>query len=163
MMYSINLPDTLPTFPKGQTVQLDKVNYFFGKNGTGKSSIARYIRENKEALADNDQDVLIYDRKFKEDIMVPGMPGIYTFGSGNAELIALKNSLQSDLSAIESQIVDLNKSIEEDTKKRSDIQNRLQERLWMVRTELIEEYGSDWSSGFNGKKSKLLSEMLEKY
>lgn len=93
----------MPTFPDVVDVPLEKINYFYGKNGTGKSSITKYIREHPDCLTDEGQNLIIYDKQFKQDLKT-AIPGIYTFGSDNAELLTLKEIQTEALKECESSI-----------------------------------------------------------
>ena len=79
------------------------INFFYGKNGMGKTTIAQNIRDGIGiAPIPVDYDVLVYDRDFiarniREDA---AMPGVFSINEGNIEKqqeIADKESQMSDL------------------------------------------------------------------
>ena len=85
------------------TVTPTLINFFFGKNGTGKSTIAQQITNGSGVVPDlADYEVLVYDRDFitrnlKED---EGMPGVFSVNEGNIEKqqeITTKESTLSEL------------------------------------------------------------------
>lgn len=65
------------------------INYFYGKNGSGKSTIARLIRSKSGITPDiSNFEVLVYDQDFitkniKEDA---AMPGVFSLNEGNIEI-----------------------------------------------------------------------------
>ena len=70
------------------TITPTLINFFYGKNGVGKSTIAQQIRNNTGLTPiPSEYDVLVYDREFinsniKED---EGMPGVFSISEGNIE------------------------------------------------------------------------------
>jgi adenylylsulfate kinase-like enzyme len=85
------------------TVTPTLINFFFGKNGTGKSTIAQQITNGSEVVPDlADYEVLVYDRDFitrnlKED---EGMPGVFSVNEGNIEKQQEITTKESTLSVI---------------------------------------------------------------
>ncbi len=73
----------------GVTINPTLINYFYGKNGSGKSTIARLIRSKSGITPDiSNFEVLVYDQDFiakniKEDA---AMPGIFSLNEGNIEI-----------------------------------------------------------------------------
>ncbi len=153
---------SLPTFTDGIDIPLRKVNYFYGKNGTGKSSITRYIRDHKEALADRGQSVLIYDTKFKED-METGIQGIYTFGSDNSSLLEMKEELTNEIDEIDAKIEQYEKNIEKTSAEMESCLDSLADLVWKERSSLAKSYGTDWSRKYNNNRIKLAKDLLEKF
>ncbi|WKY46090.1 AAA family ATPase [Eubacteriaceae bacterium ES2] len=85
------------------TITPTLINFFFGKNGAGKSTIAQQILDGAGITpATSDYDVLVYDRNFinrniQEDV---GMPGVFSVSEGNIEKqkdIDAKEALLSEL------------------------------------------------------------------
>ena len=89
--------DFLPTFPNGISITLGKINYFFGKNGTGKSSICNYIKNHNQELIQDNQEVLVFDEQFKNTNIVDGMNGIYTIGEENSEILSLISTIENGI------------------------------------------------------------------
>ena len=68
------------------------INFIYGKNGTGKTSIANEIRENRglswaEGVSSSDYEVRVFDRLFIErNIQQHGnLPGVFTISEQDAE------------------------------------------------------------------------------
>jgi Fe-S cluster assembly ATPase SufC len=77
------------------------INFFFGNNGTGKSTIAKNIRANDgitwlSGKIDSDYTVLVYDQEFiTANIQSYGkMPGVFTMSEVNIEI---QNQIQAKL------------------------------------------------------------------
>lgn len=70
------------------TISPTLINFFFGKNGAGKSTIAQQILNGTGIIpATSDYDVLVYDRNFiNHNIQeAVGMPGVFSVSEGNIE------------------------------------------------------------------------------
>ena len=73
----------------GITINPTLINYFYGKNGSGKSTIAHLIRSKSGITPDiSNFEVLVYDEDFinrniKEDA---AMPGVFSLNEGNIEI-----------------------------------------------------------------------------
>ena len=94
------------TFSNASIENLTFVNFFFGENGVGKTSIARCIAEDDglswmPGTSEKDFDVLVYDRDFVDANFTSyaELPGVFTFGEKDAEArseIAKLQSAKSD-------------------------------------------------------------------
>lgn len=110
MIESIRL-DSAASFTKGpeQIDGLSKINFFYGSNGVGKTTISRVIEDvGKHPLCQiswknsTPLDRLVYNRDFVERNFSPSveLKGVYTLGKVNIEAaaeVARKNSKLSEL------------------------------------------------------------------
>lgn len=82
-----------PVF-SGEVFKPTLINFFFGKNGTGKSTIAKEMgkSDSVEWCADNqgDYEVLIYNEEYiQENVQSYGnIPGVFTITKQNAQIKA---------------------------------------------------------------------------
>ena len=82
-----------PVF-SGEVFEPTLINFFFGKNGTGKSTIAKEMGKSGsvEWCADNqgDYEVLIYNEEYiQENVQSYGnIPGVFTITKQNAQIKA---------------------------------------------------------------------------
>jgi len=77
----------------GEVMKPTRVNFTFGNNGTGKSSVAKAIRDDvgvewASGKSADDYEVLVYDRQFLEDHFANYgyLPGIFTMGEKNVNI-----------------------------------------------------------------------------
>lgn len=83
----------------GASCDLAPVSFFFGKNGTGKSTLASILGSGVGALWNPDQnpedfEVLVYNRDYVEKNLQPfaGLPGVFTVDEVNA---AVQNEIDA--------------------------------------------------------------------
>lgn len=77
----------------GVEIEPTLVNFFFGNNGTGKSTIAEGIKKNEgltweQGYSEADYSVLVFDKKFiaHNFLGFGNVPGVYTIGEKNAAI-----------------------------------------------------------------------------
>lgn len=82
------------------------INYFFGKNGTGKSTIAKLIGKPEttkwdSGISPEDYELLVYNEEFiQENIQSYGnIPGVFTITKQNAAVKAEADKKTSELKA----------------------------------------------------------------
>jgi len=89
---TINNEEYAATF-HNEVMEPSFINFGFGNNGTGKSSVAKAIRDDvgidwTNGKSADDYTVLVYDRQFIDDHFANYnyLPGIYTMGEKNIEI-----------------------------------------------------------------------------
>ena len=89
---TINGEEYAATF-HGEVMQPTFVNFGYGNNGTGKSSVAKAIRDNvgvewANGKSSTEHKVLVYDRQFIDEHFANYgyLPGIFTMGDTNVEI-----------------------------------------------------------------------------
>lgn len=146
---------------------LTYVNFFFGNNGTGKSTISRSIL-NDEGISYNpgfDRNgfaIHLYDEDYIRDNFQSyhGMPGLFTMDYANAEV-------QQEVEIKQGEIADLQekkKQAEEQTEKKTSQLSKLtkdfRKKLWDKTKDLREKY-PDTQIGYKNSQEKLANRILE--
>ena len=153
--------DFLPTFPNGISITLGKINYFFGKNGTGKSSICNYIKNHNQELIQDNQEVLVFDEQFKNTNIVDGMNGIYTIGEENSEILSLISTIENGIDDLKKEIKELEESNSESSRHISNALERIVDLIWDEKKRLESEFDKNFFKGFNNDKSKFTEHLLK--
>lgn len=100
---------------------LKKVNFIYGANGCGKTTISNVIYSPQDYAdcsivwsSETKDDVLVYNKTFREKILKETIPGIFTLGQEinnlkpkEDQLHALKEQLQRQMPAIKKMQIDL--------------------------------------------------------
>jgi len=124
------------------------INFFYGKNGTGKSTLAKaFIKDENSLLRWNGEEIpeeriLVYNEEFIEkNVQSYGnIPGVFTISEVNAEKkkevdakIVEKNELDRRISAVENEIT----QIEADhVKERDDFNTAVWDKTASIRNKL---------------------------
>lgn len=144
------------------TIAPTLINFFFGKNGVGKSTIAQQILDGSGVTpALSDYDVLVYDKDFisrniQEDI---GMPGVFSVSEGNIEKqneIAEKQTL---LNSLGSQYKDKKTEYDEKAKRPAALRSTLDDVCWKTNASFRSDF-PDTMKNKRGSKSVFADGLL---
>ena len=142
------------------------INFFYGKNGTGKSTLAKAFKDGKAVPSWSEEEIsedciLVYNEDFIEKNVTSygNIPGVFTISEVNAEKkkeadekTARKESLINQAFTLDAEA----KQIEENQRQEEEDFNEL---LW-TKTKAIREKYPKTQDGF--KKKKTLAEELLK-
>ena len=110
---------------------LKKINFIYGSNGTGKTTLSNFLYDStslkysdctKKWKDDTELDVLVYNKKFREDYFGESkLKGVFTLGKASKEEIDTINTKKDELKNLKEQYVkrksSLDKLIEEKREK----------------------------------------------
>ena len=133
------------------------INLFFGRNGAGKSSIAKAIKagegvEWKAGESEDTYDILLYDQDFIDDNFesYDNLQGVFTVNQVNIEIQKKIDALSEE----KIQIAGAMSKLIEDGNKKKAVQNslltQLQEECWKKSATIRE----DFDGTMTGKKRK---------
>ncbi|MEG2483689.1 MAG: AAA family ATPase [Lachnospiraceae bacterium] len=144
------------------TIAPTLINFFFGKNGVGKSTIAQQILGGTGVTpALSDYDVLVYDKDFisrniQEDI---GMPGVFSISEGNIEKqneVAEKQILLNELGL---QYKEKKTEYDEKAKCPAALRSTLDDSCWKTNASFRSDF-PDTMKNKRGSKSVFADELL---
>lgn len=173
MLQEITIADFASYSPKGQKLEgLKPLNFIFGTNGTGKTTISRVIA----APLDHPKCVLkwaegrelkrlVYNSDFVRENFAQKMPGIFTLGKSDAETLekiektrAKVETLTSDISRLE-----LTLGLEDNSSgKRHELRNlrtNFEETAWAIKGE-HDPHFKDAFTGYRNSKSAFCDKIL---
>ncbi len=141
--------------------KLQAVNYIYGANGTGKSTISNYLAslenqsQNKIKWKDNSKlDLFVYNRKFIDDNFAGGknQKGVFTLGQTTIDVTKSIEELKEQLKEIDGKLVDLNYT---DTKKKIDASKKeINQEFWDACWGVKQKYGESFKKVFEGLNTK---------
>ena len=152
---------------KDSTVtDLTCVNFFFGNNGTGKSTIAQAIL-NDHGITYNpghsrsDYYLHIYDEDYIKDNIqsYPGMPGLFTMDYVNISMQQEVENKQAEIKELREKQSDNEKHAEENNKELTKLIKAFRKDIW-DRTKYIRERFSDTQTGFKNSQEKLADRIM---
>ena len=131
-----------------------KVNYFFGGNGSGKSSLTRAIENSARyngcsiAWETNPLDIYVYNRAFVRANFEQSneLKGIFTLGTNTIVAQAEINSAKVKIGDLNERLKMLNKSLETQRDKLSDEERRIIEKAWSIKV----KYDAIFKPAFTG-------------
>ena len=138
------------------------INYFYGKNGSGKSTIARLIRSKSGITPDiSNFEVLVYDQDFitkniKEDA---AMPGVFSLNEGNIEIQNKVAELTKERNQLASQYLEKEKALTEAKEKLPALKIALETSCWETTAD-TRNFFTKALTGKRGKKSLFTDELL---
>jgi len=173
MIDSISIKNTA-SFDKNNGVQINelkKINFVYGSNGSGKTTISNLIANPTESeyqdceinWQHNQQlQSLVYNKKFREQNFGDGtIEGVFTLGQATKEEIELIAQKQADLSKIKDKGIQKKETFDKQKLAKVDAENKFKEKSWV---DIYKKYEKDFKEAFKGSmqketfKSKLLSQ-----
>lgn len=163
-LYDIATYDDVEIFPK-------KINYFFGGNGTGKTTISTLL--NSVSVSDNanvdwnnnsDEQILVFNRFFIKNNLKPknGLDGILTLGEETIKYKEAIEKLNGNISNYQHQI-EKDKATEEHlTTEIATIKTEIEEICWKLK----QKYGSIFPKAFEGalnSKTKFAERLISAF
>lgn len=167
MITEVDLSGT-PCFAPGATLKdLKKVNFIFGPNGTGKTSITRILGEGLDDARiehsegdSTNRKILILNSKYIEETFKETEDGIFFLGK---ESIANQNEIEEHKRNKE-QLTDSIESLRSDKEKldkeQSNAERDLLDSVWDAK-KLVPDRLSSCLDGFNKSKQKLIGKVKE--
>lgn len=155
---------------------LKKVNYFYGENGTGKTTISRIIA-NPEAYPDcsirwsNRAPIktLVYNRDFVENNFNQSVSvkGVFTLGDQQVQAEQKIAELTSEIEKHESKVVSIENQLKGNDSEQirgkhaelADLRPWLEEKCW-VQKQKLDEYFKEAFKGLRDSKKKFCEKVL---
>lgn len=172
MIQEINIKN-VATY-SNQGIQLDnlkKINFIYGANGSGKTTISNFIFDNSAPKFNscsltwqNDLalNVLAYNKEFRERNFGKGkLNGVFTLGEATAEQIREIEKKNEELKIIKADGLQKRETLDKQIKQKEDLETEFKETTW---TKVYKKNETDFKEAFQGSmqketfKNKLLQE-----
>lgn len=142
------------------------INFFFGKNGTGKSTIAVDIgnpamTEWVAGAAPTDYSLMVYNELFiKDNIQSYGnIPGVFTITKQNANIKAEVDRLTGEKTALEAKVKALTTSITAEQEKQQKIDAAYEKTIWDMTKSIRKDKYPATQAGYTTDKKKFVSHL----
>ncbi|MEL0456686.1 AAA family ATPase [Flavobacteriaceae bacterium SZ-1-7] len=172
MILSVDIKNVATYDDEGvQLNDLKKINFIYGSNGCGKTTISNFIYDNSDlkfvncSMAwqnDLPLNVLVYNKEFRERNFGKGkLNGVFTLGEATAEQIKVIEEKSENLKIIKSEGVKKKETLETQKLEKEKLENEFKEATW---TKVYKKYELDFKEAFVGTlqkepfKNKLLQE-----
>lgn len=162
----------------GIITDLKKVNFFYGANGSGKTTISRVLANpssyNESKISwENDEagDIIVYNRDFvnRNFNSSSEIPGIYTLGEGSIEIEKKIEQLRDDYKKKQDEKKKVLNGISEDSikeyfeEKKNECRHFYENDCWKLKESVKGTELDEFLSGFRGSKSKLFEKIMAEY
>ncbi len=175
MIESITI-ESIPAFgAAAQTLGIFKtINFVYGGNGVGKTTLSRIIGDCvshddcslqwKENLS---LEICVYNRDFihRHFQELSDLPGIFTLGENNADIVKKIEVANADLSKLKGQLVTLQNSLESPDRssgQRVDLavlKDHLKDTCWIQKTKYDDQF-KDAFEGVRGSQDRFRDKVL---
>lgn len=143
------------------------INYFFGKNGTGKSTIAKLIgktgtTEWRSNISPENYELQVYNEEFiQENIQSYGnIPGVFTITKQNATVKAEVDKKTSELRTLSEKRDAIGKKITDNKSQLEKLMTDIVTKLWDA-TEATRKAYPETQVGFTKSRQKFASELMK--
>lgn len=176
MIESVKIKDVASYTGEGQVLEnLSEVNFLFGSNGTGKTTISRVIEDpglgpecGLEWKGDNELEAAVYNRDFQEKNFdqVKTLDGVFTLGEKSIETKKRIEELKGEIEEVDDKISGCKKSLngseatEGKRKELQEIERRFEEDCWRLKTS-HDEHFKEVFKGYRSSKAKFKDKLLD--
>lgn len=151
---------------------LKRINFIYGANGCGKTTITKFIHAPSEELyLDCELEwknglpvkALVYNKDFRDRNFGKGkIDGVFTLGQATKDEIEAIEKMQKELAEIKDNGLKKNETIEKLQGDRKEAEDEFRDVVW---AEMYKEYESEFKDAFGGfmKKESFKSKILAEY
>lgn len=143
-----------------QISDLKKVNFIYGANGCGKTTISNYLYntegiffQNCEIIWKNETQIktLVYNKQFRERNYGRGkLGGIFTLGEATADEISVIENKVEELKAIKTDVISKKETLMSQKTRLEVLENDFKENAW---SKVFKKYETIFKDVFEGSKS----------
>lgn len=160
MIKDIKISNVATFDEKGQAIKsLKGINFIYGENGTGKSTITRVINDVDSfsncsiEYEDTDFELLVYNKDFVENNFktVADLDGIFTLGKATKEILESIEQLNVDVEEYRKQYKNLDETKKAKTELLNKSREELDEQCWKIKKNFEQEF----FEAFKGKNTKV--------
>ena len=172
MIKTINMKNCASYDDEGISIcNCNKVNYIYGHNGSGKSTISNYLQTPSLAQFGDcsiewelgtEAEVLVYNKNFRLKNL-QSMPGVFTLGEATAEQIKHLEELKETKEKRRNELLTLKNNIQEKENEKKRLNESFEKDAWDTILKKNEEVFLDAFTGLRGKKSLFAGKVLSVY
>ena len=172
MIEKIRIKEVASYDSTGIEVNLGKINYIYGSNGTGKTTISELLRNRvREKFSScsiewkpgiSDFDMFVYNRHFVEENfnVRNDIKGIFTLGKESTEIFALIDQKKQDAEKHQERIGKLKKNIEQKAGEVENLHAKFINECWDLKQKYDEVF-EDAFTGVRNNKKRFMERCLD--
>ncbi|TVT27751.1 AAA family ATPase [Salinicoccus cyprini] len=164
MIKNVNIKDVASYDSVGSTVDLRRINYIYGSNGTGKTTISEFLRNTTHPNhiscginwdnGNSESDLFVYNRNFvQENFNISNeIKGIFTLGKESTDITVLIDEKKNDVEKHQERIGKLRNNIEKKKEELSNLQSIFTNQCWNLKLNYDETFEEAFTGLRNNKK-----------
>jgi wobble nucleotide-excising tRNase len=174
MIESIEIKNVASYDSKGVSIEnLRKVNFIYGANGSGKTTISNFLNDQEDArfpeckikwLSGDKLDTLIYNKEFRERNFGKGVvDGVFTLGEATKEQIEEIEKIKKDNDSLKTEILKKRDAIIKLEKQILGENEDFKEHLWR---NSFKKHENEFREAFRGialQKEPFMNECLKQF
>ncbi|WP_055437236.1 AAA family ATPase [Lacinutrix algicola] len=140
MIKNIKLHNIATYIDPVEIKNLKKVNFIYGSNGTGKTTISNFLYDSNEEIYSDckkewynntELETLVYNKKFREEYFEKGkLSGVFTLGKASKDEINIINTKKEELKNLKEQYLKRESSLNTQNNKRDEKVLMFKEEIW---------------------------------
>ena len=172
MIKTINMKNCASYDNEGISIcDCNRVNYIYGHNGSGKSTISNYLQDPSLAQfcdcsieweLGTESEVHVYNKTFRQKNL-QSMPGVFTLGEATAEQIKHLEELKEAKEKRRNELLTLKKSIQVKKAEKKHLYESFEKDAWNTILKKNEDVFLDAFTGLRGKKALFAGKVLSEY
>lgn len=147
---------------------LKKINFIYGNNGAGKTSISEVIRNESNfpncllEWKNRKMATYVYNRNFVNENFHQDntIKGIFTLGKESVELQEQINDLKEKIRKHDDDIEKLDESFKKKSEEKNDLINEFKELCWDLKKDVDADF-KDLIEGYRNSKDKFMNKCIE--
>lgn len=173
MIKSIKMKDCATYSVDGAFIDnCKKVNFFYGANGSGKSTISNYLYNQTAPLYssceiqwynNNPTDIVVYNRDFRARHFKEDIEGVFTLGEATIEEIEVLESVKKEREKKQEELVNRTNSLNKKKDEEQTLKDKFRDTVWNT---ILKQNESDFQeafSGFRANKEKFRDEVIARH
>ncbi|GAA4405436.1 AAA family ATPase [Tsukamurella soli] len=149
---------------------LNPANFFFGPNGSGKTTISRALADEARYAGTTLEwhpptsalGVKVYNSDYVNATLTPAghFPGVFLLGETNAQIQAEIESLRDSIATAKAKLVGLQSSLATKNGEIDRVRTALKDAAWAKRNDVPVDF-REMFAGYNNSKDRLLDRLLK--
>ena len=172
MIKTINMKNCASYNHEGISIcNCNRVNYIYGHNGSGKSTISNYLQTpSLDKFCDcsiewelgTETDILVYNKQFRQKNL-QSMPGVFTLGEATTEQMKHLEDLKVTIEKRRNALLAIKSVIQEKENDKERLYLLFEKNAWDVILKKNEDVFLNAFTGLRGKKALFAQKVLETY
>ena len=151
----------------------DRVNFIYGHNGSGKSTISNFLNDPSESKFSDcavewesgpKANILVYNKGFRErNLQASDMPGVFTLGESTAEQLAELERLQKEKEQREKELRDTITNLDTKEREKGELLSTYEAAVWEQIFKRNDDAFKEAFTGLRNKKAAFFQKVREFY